>query len=176
MNKNEFKQVIKDQFGRISSLTASKGEEYANSPDQLANFKRQSAQLGISPQLVLSVYLNKHLDAIMSYVQSGAVLSEPISGRIDDAILYLILLQAMVHEATESTPEALEEEVGTLAPSEDFPIHGWSVLEDDERVTLMVAGRYFLLAEVSKSEAGRYLAQQLRYAMIRLTGQEERPK
>ena len=175
MNKQEFKQVVQDQFDRILSLTNTKGEEYSQSTDQLANFKRQAEQLGIPPQVILMVYLNKHLDAIRGFIRTGTTMSEPISGRIDDAILYLILLQGMVTEATGGTPERVEEPMGALAPSEDFPIHGWAVREDDEHVTLMAANRHFKLIEMSGTEAGKWVAQQLRGAMERLTGQVETP-
>ncbi|MEK9630239.1 MAG: hypothetical protein VW076_00015 [Synechococcus sp.] len=83
---------------RLINLTDTKGREYANSDDQLANFKRLSEQLGLSSEKVIMVYLAKHLDSIHSYVRNPEQdLSEPIDGRIDDAILYLILLKASIN-------------------------------------------------------------------------------
>jgi len=99
MNKAEFQLILSETSATLQALTESKGREYANSADQLANFKRLSAQLGLSKEQVVMVYLSKHLDSIHSYVKNPEQdLSEPIDGRIDDAILYLILLKACVHE------------------------------------------------------------------------------
>lgn len=108
MIKARFQNLITQQFDRLRDLTATKGEEYTRSDDdQLANFKRQAAELGTEPEKILGVYLNKHLDSIKTYIkakkagQRAPDLSEPIEGRIDDAILYLLLLKAMVVEQSE---------------------------------------------------------------------------
>ena len=102
MKKQDFRNIIMEQFGSLNNLTSTKGEEYARSDDdQLANFKRQAMDLGIPMEKVLLVYLNKHMDSIRTYIKSVPFpepLSEPIESRIDDAILYLILLRAMVVE------------------------------------------------------------------------------
>lgn len=98
MNKKDFQLLLGETFHRMQELTDSKGEEYARSDDQLANFKRSAIDAGIRPEQVWVVLFNKHVDAIKSFVQTGKILSEPIDGRIDDAILYLCLLKAMVRE------------------------------------------------------------------------------
>ena len=106
MKKERFKKLLTQQLETLQQLTAGKGEEYARSDDQLANFKRQAAEFGLQPEQVLAIYLNKHLDSIKTYIKhktptSVYALSEPIEGRIDDAILYLCLLKAMVVEQNE---------------------------------------------------------------------------
>jgi hypothetical protein len=102
MKLDEFLSIVTDVFSSIIALTETKGKEYARSDDQLANFKRAAEDLDIDPLKVWSVFFGKHVDAIKSYVKLGPVarltLSEPIEGRIDDAILYLILLRAIIQE------------------------------------------------------------------------------
>ena len=99
MNKADFQRVLRETSDTLQVLTDSKGREYANSCDQLANFKRLSAQLGLTKEQVVMVYLAKHLDSIHSYVRNpDQDLSEPIQGRIHDAILYLVLLKACIDE------------------------------------------------------------------------------
>ena len=103
MKQPEFDALLASTFNELSTLTKSKGQEYANSSDQLANFYRLALMLGLAPSVILLVYLQKHLDSIFQYVRSissGAIPieSEPIQGRIDDAILYLILLKALLSE------------------------------------------------------------------------------
>lgn len=114
MRKDRFQQLLKDTNTEMVRLTSSKGEEYANNEssdtaDQHANFKRLSSELGLTPEQVLSVYLTKHIDAIKSYLRTGREFSEPIEGRVDDAILYLILLKGLVIEKREN---ALKPEMG----------------------------------------------------------------
>ena len=100
MNSTEFRtRYLAGTMERLMDLTDTKGREYANSDDQLANFKRLAKRLGLTPAQVCTVYLTKHLDSIDSWVRNPEQdLSEPIDGRIDDAILYLILLKAIAHD------------------------------------------------------------------------------
>ena len=103
MKQPEFDALLASTFNELSTLTKTKGQEYANSSDQLANFHRLASMLGLAPSVILLVYLQKHLDSIFQYVKSISsgvtpIESEPIQGRIDDAILYLILLKALLSE------------------------------------------------------------------------------
>lgn len=105
MKKSQFRSLIVIVANKLLSLTASKGEEYARSDDQLANFKRQGVDNDFPPEGILMIYLNKHLDSIKKFVRDlrtkevGQIQeSEPIEGRIDDAILYLVLLRALIAE------------------------------------------------------------------------------
>jgi len=63
---------------------------------RLKNFYRNAEKLGVPARTVLAVYLAKHLDAIETFLRRGQVESEPIEGRICDAINYLLLLAKMV--------------------------------------------------------------------------------
>lgn len=99
MNGSDFRAILAHTHETLRELTDTKGVEYSNSTDQLANFKRLAATLGVAPEFVVLVYLTKHLDGINSYVANGGELSEPIFGRIDDAILYLVLLKACIFES-----------------------------------------------------------------------------
>lgn len=98
MDKKQFRTLIDKTHTALVNMTATKGEEYSRDDDQLANFKRQSAELDIDDTKILAIYLNKHLDAIKSFIKNGREFSEPIEGRIDDAILYLILLKALISD------------------------------------------------------------------------------
>jgi hypothetical protein len=115
MNHEKFKLVIAETFDTINQLTASKGVEYSNSDDQLANFKRLGLELGLSPEAVNLVYLTKHLDSIKNFVRKGGIQpsSEPIQGRIDDAILYLILLKSLIIEGEQATEKSNLSEVAS---------------------------------------------------------------
>lgn len=104
MKATEFAQSIDELYERLKALTASKGEEYKRREDnQFANFERGAQALGLTREQILMVYLSKHMDSITTYVKDRAAgqerqYAEPISGRIDDAILYLLLLRGMTVE------------------------------------------------------------------------------
>jgi len=86
-----FERIFKD----LQNINITKGTEYANSEDRLGNFKRIAATLQLSPEKVCYVYLRKHLDAIEYVLLGKKELSETFESRIKDAIMYLILLNAL---------------------------------------------------------------------------------
>ena len=97
MNKMEFSRFIGDIGDELRKLSSTKGAEYTGeNTGAFANFERQAALLGLTREQILMVYLNKHIDGINNWVRTKKEFSEPVSGRIKDAILYLSLLLAMV--------------------------------------------------------------------------------
>lgn len=101
MTKSEFSKLLDATFARVKVLTQTKGEEYSRDENQLANFNRASWEAGISPAQAWLVFFNKHIDSIKYLVKTGKEGSEPIEGRIDDAILYLILLKGILKDGKE---------------------------------------------------------------------------
>jgi hypothetical protein len=101
MNRGDFQTLMEDTFLRLKALNKTKGHDYAGDKDALANFKSAAQRLGLSSEQVWAVYADKHWSAIMTFCKEGQVESEPIEGRIDDAILYLFLLKGMVAEKGE---------------------------------------------------------------------------
>ena len=99
MTFDECDGIISKHTADRIAMCQLKAREYANSEDRLANFKRNAAILGISPETILMVYMMKHIDAIGHFVKSGgSVGSEPIEGRIMDAQNYLDLLICLLAE------------------------------------------------------------------------------
>lgn len=103
MNPEQFRQSIDELYERLKKLTATKGQEYkgGEGTSQFDNFERHAMSMGMTREQVLFVYLAKHIDSITTYIKDQAhgrkrEYSEPITGRIDDAILYLLLLRGMV--------------------------------------------------------------------------------
>ena len=47
---------------------------------------------------VWAVFTEKHIGAIRKYVKDGSVESEPIDGRINDIINYMVLLAAIIDD------------------------------------------------------------------------------
>ena len=69
-----------------------------SSEDVNANFKRVGELVGLSPKIILWVYLEKQLDAIRTYLKTGRVESEPIISRLDDARNYLDILETLLQD------------------------------------------------------------------------------
>ena len=71
-------------------------KEYAHDIDNVfANFERIAESLDIKREKVLMTYLLKHIDGISAYVKGHKSQREDVTGRITDAIVYLMLLWAM---------------------------------------------------------------------------------
>lgn len=104
MNRKDFTTFQREIFDRCVKLSETKGHDYSGDKDALENFKRNGNRLGLSPLKVLAVYMNKHLDAIDTYIREESVKSEPIEGRIEDAITYLTLLAALISERGPEQP------------------------------------------------------------------------
>lgn len=108
-----FNKIVEDTVAEIKKLAEFKGGEYAGDFDRLANFRRNGERLGISMETVWSVYAGKHIDAVFQYVkdlQEGKQRTrlEPIEGRVDDIIVYMLLFKAMIHERNEESLEWLK--------------------------------------------------------------------
>ena len=102
MNQAEFTKLVDSQLEECRRVLVTKGEAYAGNVDRLANFKRNAADLGLTPFQIWSVYAFKHIDtikiAIKTNPQSPVDKSEGLDGRITDAINYLLLLKSLLHD------------------------------------------------------------------------------
>ena len=82
----------------LKVLTA-KGVEYTRGEDDSnSNFKRVGKAIGIDPERIAWVYTLKHIDSISHYIKTGNAGTEPIEGRIGDAINYLLILASLIKE------------------------------------------------------------------------------
>ena len=105
------REVYEEIFQAIRDVRGEGQLEYARrSSRPFANFERIGERLGLSREKVLSVYLEKHLDGIHAHIDGHTSQREEVSGRILDAINYLMLLEGMLRE----TPE--DEEVLEASP------------------------------------------------------------
>lgn len=100
---NRWQKMLEEMFEEIEHLAKAKGGEYSGDVDRLMNFRRNAAALGLPMETIWGVYAAKHWDAIMQYIRDlrenkTRERMEPISGRIKDLIVYLLLLNAMEEE------------------------------------------------------------------------------
>ena len=98
MTPKEFDQYFADLCVEEADLLRRKGQEYSGFEDRHSNFKRLAEELKLRPEVILWIYLKKHLDSITSYIRGEYTGIEPIHGRIMDARNYLALLGAMLED------------------------------------------------------------------------------
>lgn len=102
MTIEQYDKLRADLAAFRESIVQAKRPEYTEgNVDVLHNFKVVAAELNITPLQVWYVYFRKHIASISQFCQNdGRQMSEPIRGRIADAMNYLELLDALTHELT----------------------------------------------------------------------------
>ena len=97
MEREHFNAYFDYMINEIKETRDSGQKEYARTDNNVfANFDRVSDCLKIPREKALMVYLLKHIDGISSYIEGHQSQREDVSGRIQDAIVYLFLLWAMI--------------------------------------------------------------------------------
>lgn len=141
MTHEEFDGYQNVLLCKVINMGATKGKEYANSESRFANFDRTAAELGLTNIRVAWVHIKKHLDGIASYCRTEQLFSEPIEGRIVDAIVYLTLIAGMIAEKDRTLKVELllhkihDENVSKHQPFEYDPTTGLLAKNDPTKTT-----------------------------------------
>ena len=99
MTRKKMETLIKKIFLKIQETREEGQKEYArNQNNAFANFERIANNLDTSREKILMVYLLKHMDGILSYINGHKSQREDVRGRITDAIVYLCLLWGMIND------------------------------------------------------------------------------
>ena len=99
MTKKKMEALISQIFKEIQTVREAGQKEYArNQNNAFANFERIANNLDTSREKILMVYLLKHIDGILSYINGHKSQREDVRGRITDAIVYLCLLWGMIND------------------------------------------------------------------------------
>lgn len=98
MKWSQFEKIRDNTLKEIRELNQTKGRDYAGAEDAFNNFKTNAKRTGLTVFQVWSIYFLKHENALETFIRDGKVQSEPIEGRINDMILYLLLLRGMIEE------------------------------------------------------------------------------
>lgn len=91
--------VLAERFASCIEILRRKNADYSQGEqrrDRIAAFKRIARDIELPVRKAWAVFAQKHWGAIMRYVKDGRVDSEPIEGRIDDMINYLVLFASIV--------------------------------------------------------------------------------
>jgi hypothetical protein len=95
--------IIADAMKRAEKLFTTKNSEYGDKGDILANFRRLAEAQGVPLSTAWFFLAGKHIDSITQYVKDAREnkmrkRTEPIRDRIDDMVVYSLLLLAIVAE------------------------------------------------------------------------------
>lgn len=127
--------LVSSTVDQIITLGIQKGGEYAGDRNRLENFVRNAIALRMEPEEVWAIYYAKHHDSVIQYILDlkegkDRPRSEPITGRVDDMIVYLLLFKCMcvarsmdnrfVLETAAQTPNR-RSPVPTSVPLEEIP-------------------------------------------------------
>jgi hypothetical protein len=92
----EFQRVF---FDEIMALRNAGQKEYAHDDSSpFANFERGADDTGIDRKQILWIYAMKHKDGIAAALKGHTSQREDVRGRINDLIVYLLLLRGMFNE------------------------------------------------------------------------------
>lgn len=131
-----YAELVNRTIDEIKRLSEQKGGEYAGDDDRLANFRRNGLDQELPMETIWRTYAGKHWDAINQYcldIRKGKerIRAEPILGRLDDLIVYCLLMKAMVEEremvkdVKPQVPNMLNEAIG-YEPFANLPANKYS--------------------------------------------------
>ena len=96
MTRDQLAEHMEMLFEECQWLRAQGQKEYAHADDNpFRNFEALGDDLNLPREKVLWVYLKKHLDGILAWINGHRSQRESVKGRIKDAIVYLVILDAM---------------------------------------------------------------------------------
>lgn len=146
MNWDDREAFVDKSFERRNNITRQKNVEYVvGDKDSLANFKKIGKTFNIDPVLVCSIYLQKHLDSIATFLRKYieeedsykrrdlAETGEGIISRLDDARNYLDIMECLLADAgvhPDSSTESMPELVRT--PEQQFKARYDAAMDDRE--------------------------------------------
>ena len=130
MRHIEMMNLMDDISLKIKDMHTKGSQEYAmNQSNVFANFERIAEQTGSDREMVLWIYLMKHIDGIASYLKGHKSQREDVTGRLTDAIVYLCILWGMI-EQTNSKERLNQKQANQMANQNEEARHGTRYIEN----------------------------------------------
>jgi hypothetical protein len=89
------------KFSDCIDLIRKKNSDYTQGQgarDRIAHFREAAKDLDLPMLKIWQVFVRKHWATIQKFANGGTLESEPIGGRIDDVINYMVLLAAIIED------------------------------------------------------------------------------
>jgi len=77
-------------------LQTTKGKDYTTEGDAFKDLRDEAEAMGITPEKVLWISMNKHYKAVRNFCKRGQTQSEPIEGRLKDLANYVSLMAVLI--------------------------------------------------------------------------------
>lgn len=93
--------VFARRFADCIDLIKAKNSDYTGGQakrDRIAHFREAARDLDLPILKIWQVFTRKHWSAIQKFVNGGTLESEPVDGRINDIINYMVLLGAIIDD------------------------------------------------------------------------------
>ena len=102
MTHETFNNLLDIEYQKIMKIMNMKNQEYARGGDKLSNFKTASGFRHKEPETMCFEYCSKHLVSLSDMINDlEADIHRPLelwAEKITDAVNYLFLLKALLHE------------------------------------------------------------------------------
>lgn len=104
MNKADFNIRCQVLIDEAKAIMDAKQPEYSRlSDDVLSNFKKSAENLGVSPLVIWSVFVDKQLSSIHAHIKNpDLTAAEPLQSRFADLYNYVLLGYALYKDNEES--------------------------------------------------------------------------
>lgn len=103
MTQEQMSKIMDQVFEECRGLRAAGQLEYAHKDqDAFANFERTGNDLNLPRETILWIFAMKHRDGIAAYLKGHKSQREDVRGRINDLIVYLVLLRGMIDDTANS--------------------------------------------------------------------------
>lgn len=95
MNHAQQLRIVKKFFDGCLFVQRTKGKDYTTDGDVFKDLKEEASAMGVTPEIVLWIAMNKHYKAIRRYCRTGKTASEPIEMRLTDLVNFASLIFAL---------------------------------------------------------------------------------
>jgi len=96
MNGAELRAFVQERLKEIEQLFEQTFKEYGQDARPFANFELTGADLEMEPEVVCFILMRKHVQGIAAYLRGVRRQRDTIHGRINDLIVYALLLDAII--------------------------------------------------------------------------------
>jgi hypothetical protein len=99
ISQDQAKAIMDQVFAECQMLRNSGQKEYAHEVENaLRNFEQTGRDLELPREKILWIFTKKHSDGVLAWINGHRSQRENVRGRINDMIVYLVLLRCMVED------------------------------------------------------------------------------
>lgn len=96
LSHKERTALVEKFFKDCVALQKTKGKDYTTAGDAFKDLCDEAEAMGITPEKVLWISMNKHYKAVRNYCKRGQTESEPIQNRLKDLANYISLMAVLI--------------------------------------------------------------------------------